>query len=59
MFRIWCECDIGQESIIFSTREKAENWLVMYWDVDTGFNTWQEAWAEGLVGFEEVTLDPE
>lgn len=28
MIRIWCEWDIGQERLIFKTREKAEAWLM-------------------------------
>lgn len=58
MIRIWCEWDIGQEYLVFSSEEKARKWLESHWPRDSGFINWQEAWAEGFMGFQSLTLDP-
>jgi hypothetical protein len=58
MFAIWCEWDIGHEEYIFSNRANAETWLTINWPEDTGFENWQEAWADGLVGLKVLIMDP-
>jgi len=55
----WCEFDMGQEYVVFSTKLKAEAWAeqaVVDSDVD---DTYQELRDAGLIGFKSLTIDPE
>lgn len=63
MFRIWCEYDIGNAGIVFSSKKKATDWLktnaVFLESVEAdgvSFNTYVK--DSGLVGFTKLIVDP-
>lgn len=59
MIKVWCEWDMGQNYFVFSSQSKAEEWMANNWPDDTGFARWQDAWAEGFIGYRTLTVDPE
>ncbi len=62
LIRIWCEYTIGQDSVVFSTKEKARQWLetnaVLADALDGDDETLDDMFGLGLVDYEEITLDP-
>lgn len=47
MFKIWCEWDVGQEGLVFTTEVAAEKWLANNVNL-------AECFEEGLTGKEGV-----
>ena len=62
MFKVWLEWDYGQDNLIFSTKEKAIQWvnnLKIEFDEDDGnTQTFDTLEAEGLCGVHTVIIDP-
>jgi len=60
MFRLWLEWDYGQESIVFTSIEKAKQWVLDQKLVDDleddKFLTYQELAEEGLASIEQLTI---
>lgn len=47
MFSIWCEWDIGQEGVVFKSKEEANKWLL-------GNYSLPECFEDGLSGQEGI-----
>ena len=55
MFSLWCEWDIGQENVIFASREAAFRWAteaLEFYGVD---GDPKDLLQQGLIGFSTVT----
>lgn len=64
MFRLWCELDYGQDSVIFTSEQAGKNWLdsailnidgIEYYSGEFP-NCVEDLFNEGLAGFEPVTI---
>lgn len=55
--KIWCKHDIGQEGIVFYTKEDARKWLE---NVVPTFleETLEELESDGLVNYDTIWLSP-
>jgi len=61
LYQVWCEYDIGLEDAVFSTVEKAEAAARKAYE-SSGLDeeeTYDEFCESGLIGYEELVLDPE
>ena len=60
MIRLWCEWDLGQDSLIFTNEDKAIDWLQKALQVhEYLFEDFENATAiidEGLAGFHILTV---
>ena len=56
MYRIFCEWDIGQEYLVFTTIENAINWAESVFDEDEVGMTFEEARDDGLIGWQELEI---
>lgn len=60
MFKLWIEYDYGQEDIVFTTKEKAIQWVndqkINDWDDPEKFLTFQDLAYEGLASIQELTV---
>lgn len=59
LYRLFCEYDVGQEFVIFTTPEKAYEHarMALMPEFDDEFN-WDMMMEEGLVWVDEVKVDP-
>lgn len=63
MFNIWCEWDVGQENLIFTTEKAARNWLSLNQSLEECFEDGLEGEAAiqdlqdaGLVGIKKLSV---
>ena len=61
MFKVWLEWDLGQDSFVFTSREKAEQWITDALAADESLSgDYPEGYADlkatGLGGVEELTV---
>lgn len=62
VYEIWCEWDIGQEDIVFSSKENARQWLeenqnlrdLICYEFDTNID---ELFKAGLLSYSTSELD--
>lgn len=66
MYNIWCEWDVGQEGLIFSTKKKAQAWLEnndnlkeCYEEIEGCDSVADLINNEGLVGINKLVVDQE
>lgn len=55
MFKVWLEWDYGQDNLIFSTKEKAIQWVNEY---GPDYTYYDELLDEGLCSIQELIVDP-
>lgn len=58
MIELWCEWDIGQDSTIFTTKERAEAFARKSLELQGFEETLEELLEDGLIGFQEIRIDP-
>ena len=63
MITLWCEYDIGQEGLLFTSGGGAELWIKQYSSLDeileegqTIDELMEEMFENGLLGFSQVTV---
>lgn len=62
MFKLWVEWDFGQEDIVFTSKDKAIQWLdglkIENYEFEDGqdFLTYQTLEGEGLASIQELTV---
>lgn len=64
MYKVWLEWDLGQDNIIFTTKEKAKRWLDQVITDDDSLNKdfpegFTDVYNHGLCDIVELTIDPE
>ncbi len=57
-FKIWCEWDFGQDEMIFTSEEKARDWISRNFYDGYISMTVKDAFDDGLISIQELTLDP-
>lgn len=55
MIKLYCEWDIGHETVVFEDHEVATEWARPALKSCGVAESFEECLAEGLIGFEEVT----
>ena len=50
MFKIWCEWDVGQEDLLFTSEKAAHNWLVSNENLESCF----EDGLSGTAGVDDL-----
>lgn len=58
VYEVWCEWDVGQEDVVFSTSEKAWEWFEKR-AFQFNLGVPQELSEEGLVGINGKEIDPD
>lgn len=62
MFKLWLEWDLGRDSVIFSSYQKAERWADMAIQKDdtlsSDFRDFADIQANGLGYIEQLQIDP-
>lgn len=56
VYRVWSEWDIGQDEIVFATKELAMDWLKRSHEFSTIEESLDECIGEGLYGIEPIEL---
>ena len=62
MFKLWVEWDFGQDNIVFTSKDKAIQWLdglkIENYEFEDGqdFLTYQTLKGEGLASIQELTV---
>lgn len=65
MYKVWCEWDLGEYDVVFTTRQKALDWAkkqIQLEDPDAP-EGYEDGWFESLlkddmVGVDECRVDP-
>lgn len=59
IYKLYCEYDVDQEDVVFSTKAKAYEYALkaLEGEFDEEFN-WEMIVEEGLVWVEELRIDP-
>ena len=62
MFKVWLEWDFGQDDCVFSTKDKAIQWVneaIKLDSLNEEFpNGYNDLWDAGYVDISELTVDP-
>lgn len=58
VYEVWCEWDIGQENVVFSTGEKAWEFIEKRCD-QYNLGIPKELSEDGWIGIDAVDVDPE
>lgn len=60
MFKIWLEWDYGQDYVVFTSKDKAEQWVTALqiedYDDPTKYLTYNDIYEEGLCGIIELEV---
>ena len=58
MYKLWLEWDLGQDTIIFTSKEKGMKWLEKNMDCDLKqyYKSAQDIMDEGMGSFQEIVI---
>jgi hypothetical protein len=56
LYNIWCEFDIGQEDLLFTSKDNAITWLHKNEILGELGDTYEDLEQEGLIGFTEMRI---
>lgn len=57
MYEVWCEWDIGQDYLVFGSKEAAQKWAVeALANSDIDGETYEELYHNGLIGLKKMEV---